>query len=242
LAQYAGLVLAIGLFAWRYAHYWQHLERRALLQVEAFRRFLQVNWDIFVRTLCLTFAFGFFYSRSSLLGATVLASNTILQQFLNWMSYGIDGFAYASESLVGKYKGAGQEQKLRQSILYSFAWGMLLAVLFSVLFIAFGPSLLWVFTNEEALVEASMPFLIWVILFPVLSTPCYLWDGIFIGLTASKAMRNSMIWSLLLFLLSYYCLVPIYGNHALWAALLILMIARGATQGWMFWRDGIQLK
>ena len=112
IAQYVGLLLAIVLFFFKYRYLLNHLSTAAILKWEELHQFLSINGDIFIRTFCLTFAFGFFYSQSSVGGEELLAVNVILLQFLNWMSYGVDGFAYAAESLVGKYKGAKENENL----------------------------------------------------------------------------------------------------------------------------------
>ena len=234
LAQYVGLLLATGLFIYKYHYLLSAFRQTILLQWKAFGQFLTINRDIFIRTVCLSFAFGFFYSQSAKLDEMTLAVNVILLQFLNWMSYGVDGFAYASESLVGKYKGANQPTQLRKAIHYSFYWGVGLAVAYSLIYWPFGKSLLGIFTNQQDVIQASMPFLFWMVIFPPLSTPCYIWDGVFIGLTASKAMRNSMLIAVSIYLLSFYGLQS-YGNHGMWAALLLFMIARGFVQWWMYY-------
>ncbi len=241
IAQYFGVLLGSILFWWKYGDLLPHLSRAAILRWEALKQFLRLNFDIFLRTFLLTLAFTFFYSQSTSEGALILAANVILLQFGNWMSYGIDGFAFASESLVGKYKGAGDNERTYRAIRLSFAWGMGLAVGYSLAYGFFGHMLLRVFTNQADILQAAMPFVIWVALFPLLSTPCYVWDGIFIGLTASKAMRNSMILAFLIYLLAYWLLQDNYGNHGLWAALLVFMIGRGLIQQIYFWFKGIGL-
>lgn len=240
IAQYAGLLLGLFLFYYKYSHFLPHFQRRAILEWQALQQFLSINTDIFIRTFCLTFAFGFFYSQSSSGGEMILAANVILLQFLNWMSYGVDGFAFASESLVGKYKGANNEQKTKQAIRLSFVWGMTLAMLFSLVYGLGGEQILYIFTNQEDVILATLPFLGWMIVFPVLSTPCYLWDGIFIGLTAAKAMRNCMIVAFVIYLLVWY--ISPATNHGLWLALLIFMMARGLLQASLYWKEGWMLK
>ena len=235
LAQYFGLVLGIGLFFYKYRHFTAFLKREALLQWGELQRFLTINLDIFIRTLCLTFAFGFFYSQSSTQGELILAANVILLQYLNWMSYGVDGFAFATESLVGKYAGAANRQQTKRAITLSFVWGMGLAVSFSLLYGFLGIPLLEVFTNKINVIEAARPFLFWMVLFPVLSTPCYIWDGVFIGLTASKAMRNCMLLSIAVFLGVHYAYGQFKGNHGLWLTLLVFMVARGIIQAIAYW-------
>jgi len=242
IAQYAGLALALLLFALRYRSLLKHLQEQVLLEWRELSKFLLINRDIFIRTVCLTFAFGFFYSQSAAVGATLLAVNVILQQFISWMSYGVDGFAYASESLVGKYAGAKNEAKTTQAIRLSFFWGMSLAALYSLVFWLFSQPLLQIFTDQADLIAASQPYLIWVIVLPLAATPSYLWDGIYIGLTASTAMRNSMLISLLLFLVAYYLLANSLGNHALWLALLIFLLARGIIQWLLYKSQGKNLR
>ncbi|MFK7937108.1 MAG: MATE family efflux transporter [Saprospiraceae bacterium] len=239
-AQYFGLVLGLFLLWWKYRDLFQYYQRAAILKWEELRQFLSLNADIFLRTFCLTFAFGFFYSQSASEGELVLAANVILLQFLNWMSYGVDGFAYASESLVGKYAGAKNASKTRQAVKFSFVWGMALATIFSALYGLFGTQLLYIYTNQSDVITATLPFLFWMFLFPILSTPCYLWDGIFIGLTATKAMRNSMVLAFIAYLAAWYFLRD-FGNHGLWAALLIFMVFRGVFQGGLYWKKGVEL-
>lgn len=241
IAQYAGLILAIFLFHLRYRKYVEAFQQKALLKWDELKSFLSVNLDIFIRTLCLTFAFGFFYSQSATEGELVLAANVILLQFLNWMSYGVDGFAFASESLVGKYAGQKNKAKTRRAIRLSFVWGMGVAVLFSLLYGFGGETLLHVYTNQQDVIEATRPFLFWMIVFPLLSTPSYLWDGIFIGLTASKAMRNTMLLAISIYLLTFWLAGTTWGNHGLWLTMLLFMVARGVFQHVFFWRKGLAL-
>ncbi|MFT4664956.1 MAG: MATE family multidrug resistance protein [Polaribacter sp.] len=233
IAQYAGLLLGACLFVYRYSNYSAHFQRKALFAVEAFKDFLLINRDIFIRTVCLTFSFAFFYSQSAVHGSLTLAANVILLQFVNWMSYGIDGFAYAAESLVGKHAGARQTKELQKTVRLTFFWGMAMAVGFSLLFWFFGNNLLQLFTNQEDIILTAMPFMFWVILFPLLSTPCYLWDGIFVGLTASREMRDAMLLSIVFFIGAFYTFQR-WGNNGLWASLLLFMVVRGITLWWMY--------
>ncbi len=242
IAQYVGLIMAIFLFLKKYTSFLQYFKREALLKVTELKRFLIINSDIFIRTVCLTAAFGFFYSQSSVGGEMILAVNVILMQFLNWMSYAVDGFAYAAESLVGKYKGAEDETGTHRAIRLSFVWGMVLAVLYSIAYWGFGEELLYIFTDKTEVVTATIPFMFWMVLFPVFGTPCYIWDGVFIGLTASVAMRKCMIWALIAFLGLYYLLMAPYGNHGLWLALMVFMVLRAIFQWGMFRKYGLALK
>ncbi len=242
IAQYFGLVLGLVFFFWKYGYLLSYWQKKAVLEWEKFLAFLRINGDIFLRTLLLTTAFGFFYSQSTNQGELVLAVNVIFLQFLNWMSYGIDGFAFATESLVGKYSGAQDTKGVYRAIRYSFVWAMGMALLYSFLYWFFGLEMLRVFTNQDEVIEAALPFMFWIALFPILSTPCYIWDGVFIGLTASKAMRNSMILAFAIYLLSYGLLEKEYGNDGLLLSFLIFMVARGIVQWIYFGKKRLAIK
>lgn len=240
-AQYLSLFAALFLLWYKYREKFNLLQTKTLFVWEKWKGFVSVNRDILIRTIFLTTAFAFFYRQSSLAGPMVLAVNVILLQFLNWMSYGIDGFAYAAESLIGKYKGAQDENRLRLAIKKSFIFGMSLAAAYALIYLVFGNSLAAIFSDDASIIDALQPFLFWMVLLPLLSTPSYLWDGIYIGLTASRAMRNSMTLAFILFITAWYFLQP-FGNHGLWASLLILMFARGAFQQVLFLIYGTNLK
>lgn len=236
IAQYIGVLSGILILFYKYSEYPIKIKSKSLIAWTELKIFLNINKDLFIRTVMLTLAFGFFYSKSSAKGEIILAVNVVLLQFLNWMSYGIDGFAYAAESVVGKYKGKRDNIGMDEAIKKSFMWGLIFAGLYALTYLFFGEELVSVFTNDEAVINASLPFVWWMVVFPILSTPSYIWDGIFIGLTASKAMRDSMTISFMIYISSYYILSPIYGNHGLWMAMLILMVSRGVFQWWLYRR------
>ena len=241
IAQYTAVLAAIWFIIRRYSEYVKKLTLKALSHWGALKNFLNINKDLFIRTVGLTFAFGFFYSQSSKTSEMVLAVNVVLLQFVNWMSYGIDGFAYAAESIVGKYHGKKDEPNLVKAVRYCFAWGMGFALLYTFIYVALGNQLLYIFTDKQEIILAAGEYLIWMAIFPVLSFPSYIWDGIFIGLTAVKSMKYSMYIALILYMVAYYVLYNLYGNHGLWAALLILMIGRGISQHVMFTRKGTSM-
>jgi len=229
-AQYFGLFLALALLFVRYREVITQVSRHAVLKWSSFAAYLRINQDIFLRTLFLTTAFAVFYSASSGLGERILAINVILLQFVNWMSYGIDGFAFAAESLVGKYHGARDSERLYRVIQYCFYWCFAFAAAYAILFWVGERPLLYLFTDVGEVVNGAHPFMLYVIVYPLLGFLSYLWDGVFIGLTASKAMRNSMAFSFAGFVGAYLLLVPVYGAHGLWAAMLFFMVLRGIVQ------------
>ncbi|MCB0635446.1 MAG: MATE family efflux transporter [Lewinella sp.] len=239
LAQYIGLATGMILLLLRYPWVRSAMQRELVLRWQALRPFLSLNGDIFLRTLCLTLAFAFFYRESADDGTLVLAANVILLQYLNWMSYGVDGFAFAAESLVGKYAGAGNRPRLGRAIRLSFLWGMALAAGYTLVYGLGGTGLLRVFTNQPEVILAARPYLWWMIIFPLLATPCYIWDGVYIGLTAARAMRNTMLLAFGGFILLYLLIGRQWGNHGLWGSLLAFMILRGAVQHWWFARGKV---
>ncbi|MEO1262830.1 MAG: MATE family efflux transporter [Bacteroidota bacterium] len=237
IAQYTGLVAAIILFRYKYFRFVKYFKRKVIFELNALKKFLALNRDIFLRTFCLIFAFAFFDNESARQGDVILAVNAILLQFISWMSYGIDGFAHASESLIGKYLGAKNKSLLIKAIRFSFLWAMGFAVLYSMAYFIFGEHLLRVFTDQENIIEQASQFLFWVVLFPIVATPSYIWDGIYIGHTASVAMRNTMVIALTVYLVFYYAQLHFLdlGNNGLWLTLLVFMFARGAVQ-WAWYR------
>jgi len=234
IAQYAGLFAAVCILVIKYPLLIRKISFIETTQWQAFKVFLRVNRDIFIRTFFLTFAFGFFYAKSSIFGAEILAVNVILLQYVNWMSYGIDGFAFASESLVGKYFGASDRKSFFRAVKLSFLWSFAMAAMLSFVYFVAGDRMLQVFTDQTDVIQSAQPYLFWMILFPLIAFACYIWDGIFIGMTASVAMRNTMAIALVIYLGSYYFLVPNLGNHGLWMSLLIFLAARGLLQFGIF--------
>ncbi len=234
IAQYAGLLFGFIFFFTKYKSYAKELNLPLILQWNKLKSFFLINRDIFIRTICLIAAFGFFFNRSSVMGITILAINQVFMQYINWMSYAIDGFAYASESLVGKYHGEKNDGMKKSAIHFSFVWGGGLAILFSLIFILGGEYLLRIFTDDADVLLMGKDYLIWIFIYPILAFASYIWDGVFIGMTASKAMRDTMFLSLLAFIASYFFLQS-YGNHGLWAAMLVYVTARGILQ-WVWYR------
>ena len=228
IAQYVGLFLAVLLFFVRYRSIMAGWNIREVLLLSKLKRFLSISGDIFIRTCCLVFSHAVFTAKSAALSDTFLAINTILLQYIYILSFAIDGLAFAAESLIGRYKGAHDLQSLKRTTRLIFLWAFLFAGMIMLIFVFFGEQLLYVFTNQRSLVERAEVYLIWVIVAPVINVAAYIWDGIFLGATASRALRNSVIVSTLLYLSAVYLLMP-FGNHGLWGALTLLLVARGVS-------------
>ncbi len=230
IAQYTGLLCAIVFLFYYYKQYLNKIVKSALFELGQIKKFFSVNSDIFIRTIALVFTFSFFTAQSAKLGDDILAANTILLQLWMIFSYGIDGFAFAAESIVGKYVGSGDKNKLRVSIKYIFYWGISLGVLFSITYLLGGKPILNLFTDKEAILTLCLLYFPWTIIAPTINSFCYIWDGIYIGATATKAMRNAMLISTLVFFLPlFYLGKTLFENHGLWLAMLIFMIVRWIT-------------
>ena len=228
IAQYIGLFVAVLLFSRYYRGILPRWDLQEILAFSKLKRFLNISADIFIRTCCLVFSHAVFTAKSAALSDTLLAINTILLQFISILSFAIDGLAFAAESLIGKYKGAHDPQNLKRTTRLIFLWSFLFAGVIMLIFVFFGDRLLYVFTDQRSLVEQAEVYLIWVTVAPVINVAAYIWDGIFLGATASRALRNSVIVSTLLYLSAVYLLMP-FGNHGLWGALTLLLVARGVS-------------
>jgi MATE family multidrug resistance protein len=228
LSQCTAILLSIFFLRGYYGKLKQHLNFREALRWEAMKRFISVNKDIFIRTLCLIFVLSFFTTQSANSGDTMLAVNTLLFQFFFFFSYFIDGFAYAAEALTGRYIGAGDKPALRKAVRILFIWGISLAGVFTVIYAAGGRWLVALLTNNPEVLTASLPYLFWIALIPLVTFSAFLWDGIYVGATASAPMRNSMVViTVAIFLPAYYLLSGPLGNNGLWLAMMLFMFARG---------------
>lgn len=230
IAQYIGVITAAGLIAYRYMSILNEFQAKMITQLSDYRQFFSINGDIFIRTLFLSSAFAFFYAQSSQESEIILAVNVVLLQFLHWMSYIIDGFAYASEALVGKYKGRQSSEMMSRTINYSMLWGLGMALVFSGIYAIWGEEILRIFTDEQVVINAAKPMIKWMILLPIFGFASYIWDGVYIGLTASKSMRNSMIISFAGYLLLWWLIRDIYPAQSLWIALISFLFFRGVVQ------------
>ncbi len=198
--------------------------------MKAIVAFFNVNKDIFMRTLCLIAVHFFFISAGAKQGDTELAVNTLLMQLFTLYSYFMDGFAFAGEALAGKAIGA------RNSIVYNdvvrrlFMWGVAMALLFTVVYLLFGPWFMSILTSDEGVISTISVYQPWTLLFPICGMAAFIWDGIYIGATATRYMLLSMAVGMVVFFILYYIFIPIYHNHGLWIAFLGYLSTRGIMQ------------
>lgn len=228
-----GLSLALGV--WRRCG-WVRISR-VFADAVGYRRLLSVNSALFVRTLCLLFAFAFFHSQGARLGDVPLAGNAVLLQFVLLASYGLDGFAHAIESLVGRAVGASDRVDYWRVIRAGFEWSLVTAVGLGMGFWLFGGALITLLTDLPEVREQAAIYLPWMIGMPIVSAVAYLLDGIFIGATRTRAMRDTMLISVVFIYLPVWWVTQPWGNHGLWFAFIVFHAARGALLGGIFIRD-----
>jgi len=228
VAQYLGFAWGLAIIFHKNRELWKTWAWERVIQANELKRFFSVNRDIFIRTLLLISTLTFFTAVSSRMGEKILAVNTILFQFIFFFTYFIDGFANAAEALVGKYIGENKEYGLQILIFKIFSWGFAISLVFALVYFVFGENLMRILTDIPEVIHEAKPYLIWIGVMPILSFAAFIWDGVYIGATSAKAMRNAMIISsLLVYFPVYFLLQPWIGNHGLWIAFNAFLLSRG---------------
>ena len=228
IASYVAVGFAIWLYLRTYHTKGISIVREELLQLDALKKFFSVNSDIFIRTLCLVTSYAFFTAKSAETGDVVLAANTILLQLWYISAYGIDGFAFAAESLVGRYFGANDRERLMEAIRGCMVWGIGIGLAGTACYALFGQQIVSVFTDQTIVIESIQVVLIWTVFAPIVNSICFIWDGVYIGATATPPMRNSMlVATVFVFIPVYYLTLNALGVHAIWLAMFSFMLARG---------------
>ena len=245
-AQWAGFVMALVIWRARYGRLVPYLTAgRTLLsrvgdiifhERGKWGHFFTVNRDIFLRTLCLVAVNLFFTSAGALQGATVLAVNTLLMTLFTLCSYIMDGFAHAGEALSGRYYGAGNVEAFRDTVRKLFVWATGVSLVFTLLYIGGGSGFLSLLTDDRTVIEASADYVVWAYAIPLAGMAAFVFDGIFIGVTATRGMLQSSFVATAVFFAVYYLLRVGYHNHALWLALLLYLVCRGLVQAFLYRR------
>jgi len=230
VANCVGFLMALILFFHKYRHFIKVFNVKEIFNKSGFMGFLNVSGDIFLRTLCIIVVFTFFTSKSAGTSDLVLAANSALLQFLFLFSYFLDGFAYAAEALVGKFTGSRNISEIKRTVKFLFAWGAVFASLFIVIYAGAGQYLLLLFTDQSDVIQLATTYLPWLIILPVTGFASFIWDGVYIGATASRLMRNTMLFATVVFFVLFYFLKDSIGNHALWIAMNFFMLGRGLFQ------------
>ena len=230
IAQYIGLAVALLLFVRNYLRLRKYMFAQSVFKGNALLQFFSLNKDIFLRTCCLILVHFFFISAGAKQGDTELAVNTMLMQLFTIYSYIMDGFAFAGEAMVGKAIGAQMRTIYEETIRRLFRWGWGVAALFTAAYLLLGKPFLSLLTDDATVIEAALIYQPWTLLFPLCGMAAFIWDGIYIGATATKGMLISMASGMVVFFLLYLTLVPLWGNHGLWVAFVAYLTTRGVSQ------------
>ena len=240
LAEYSGMSLGIVFIAKYYKNALKKLLldkqqfNRLLLNKQVLRNYFQLNRDILIRTLCLQACLLFITFQGARLGDTVVAANAILMNFLLLISFSLDGIANATEAMVGKAHGEKNLKELKRTVNISLFWSFIFACFYALLFAVFGSFFLTLISDIPSVIDFAQQYIAWMVLLPLVSCWCFLYDGVYIGLMQAKVMRNSMI------VATFGCFFPVWyllqdmGNHSLWAAYSAFMLVRGISLAWHF--------
>ena len=239
VSEYLGL--AGGLFWLRreiFGAAWRALPVGALKQVAPMLQLLAVNRDIFIRSLALLTVFFFFTAQGARLGDTVLAANAVLITFLLLLSNTLDGFANAAEALVGDATGRRDRRALGAAVAGTGKWTLIIAAAALLAFVAGGGPLIRLLTDLPGVRDTATTYLPWMLLLPLTASAGFWLDGVFVGATLARQMRNTMMVATALFFPVWW-LTSGWGNHGLWLAMNLFMASRGVLMGWVWYRRRI---
>ena len=228
IAQFSGLVVAMGILAAKYRSYVSMFATlHDVLSWKQLRRLIVLNGNLFIRSLCFMVVYVGFTAIAGGYGDVQLAVSSILMKLFMLFSYFVDGFAYAGEALVGKTFGEqGDNRSVARVVRILFNWSIGVGLLFTVIYAIWGLDCVRLMTNDAAVLDAVIPFLGWLIAMPLVSTLAFMWDGIYVGATAGKEIRNAMIWAAVGFVGVYWATYAYLGIQALYIAYFVHLIAR----------------
>ena len=233
IAQYAGLLMALGLlrkYYGRLSGYFRSTGNHPFSFLIPHFSFLTVNRDIFLRTLCLVAVNLFFTSAGARQGAVILSVNTVLLQLYLFFSYFMDGFAYAGEALCGRAYGAHNGTAFHEILRRLWMWMIIVTTAYTLLYIIGGRWIVGLLTDEPQVLETAGDYLFWAWLIPIAGCAAFIWDGVFIGMTATRGMLVSSFLSALVFFAVYGLTVSVMNNHGLWLAQVVYLSMRGILQ------------
>lgn len=228
ISQYTGLLFSVIFYLRFYNRISLFFRIKSVLDLAAMKRFFIVSRDIFIRSLLLTGSFFLFNAVSVSIGNDILALNSVMLQFLWFFAYFIDGFSYAGATLSGRYKGEKNSLKLNEAVSKSIIWGLYITMFFTVIYVLSTVSIFKLLTNNLKVIELAQSYKYWIWIMPITAFAAFLYDGIYIGVTATKIQRNVMAFIvLIIFIPLLYVFKSLEGNHGMWAAITVLMLARG---------------
>ncbi|OZG73270.1 MATE family efflux transporter [Hahella sp. CCB-MM4] len=219
----------------RYGYVMQIMTAPELWRLDAFIRLLKFNADLFLRTILLLFTFAFFVAQGAQLGTDILAANAVLLTFLMLTSNALDGFANGAEALCGEAVGKGRLDQFKDAVRISGIWSLITAGTVSICFWLFGDWIINLLTDIESVRERALTYIVWMIALPLVGVWSYLYDGIFVGATKAKEMRNTIVLSVFFVFFPCWWLTQSFQNHGLWFSMTTFLGARGLIQ-WCYYR------
>lgn len=234
IAEYSGLFMALYLMSSLLKSVPGHLQQKQVFEWLAFRKLASLNSDIFIRTITLLFVFAFFTTQSARAGDVVVAANAILLQFLTFMAYVLDAYAHAAEAMVGEALGEKNISKIKRAVKACLLWSLWSSVIFSCVYLFTGKHIIALLTDINEVRLYSEQYLLWLIMVPVVAVWSYLYDGVFIGATWSREMRNVMLMAVFTVYLPAWLLSQSLGNHGLWLSMILFLAARGGLMAWYY--------
>ncbi len=231
ISQYTGVILAFFIIRKQLSSQSGEWSSKKIFNFEKLKRFLSLNHDIFIRTICLILVFAFFTRESAKYGDLVLAANSILLKFYLLMALALDGFNHAAEALVGKAVGEKDKKLFNHAVSLTLKWSFAFGLFFTLLYWLAGKGMIYLLTDIDSVREIALIYLPWMIALPLVSVWCFLLDGVFIGATRGREMRNSMLVCTFFFFLPIWYVFQFMGNHGLWLAFTLFIAVRGVTLG-----------
>ena len=226
VAQYSGLCCGLMLWFVHYRKLFKYLDWKGCVHPRDIKNFFTLSGNLVLRTICFLLIYCGFTIFSARYGDTLLAVSAIMMKLMLLYSYVVDGFAYAGEALAGRFIGAKEPASLRHVTRLLLKWAVCIGVVSTAMYLFVGEPLLRLMTSNSEVIGASMTFLPWLLAMPLFSCIAFMWDGIFIGATAARALRNVMIFSVAGFFLGYYAAEPFVGIHALWVGYTLHLFIR----------------
>jgi MATE family multidrug resistance protein len=227
IAEYTGLLVGGALAISALREHTGHWPIARLINLHAYRAFFSLNANLFVRTMALMFTFAFVTAQGARLGPAILAANAVLMNFQNLTSLGLDGIAHAAEAMVGKAVGQKDKETLQHTVRLTLRWSLIFSAGFTLVYLLAGPLIVRILTDLPDVRQTAMVYLPWLIASPLISVWCFLYDGVYVGMTRAREMRNIMLISTIAIFLPFWFLTQSFGNHGLWFAFLAFMASRG---------------
>jgi MATE family multidrug resistance protein len=227
IAEYSGLAVGVAFAITSLRKHSGHWPIARLTSLAAYKAFFSVNGNLFMRSMALMFTFAWVTAQGARLGPAILAANAVLMNFQNLTALGLDGIAHAAEAMVGKAVGQKDEDALQYTVRLTLKWSAIFAFGFTIIYLFAGPLIIRILTDLPEVRDTAMVYLPWLVASPIISVWCFLYDGVYVGMTRAREMRNIMVFSTIAVFLPLWFVTQSFGNHGLWFALMAFMASRG---------------